>query len=146
MDGTVESGARSEKVEVALEFCWRRVLGGSGGDEGTMPVDEVGMGVGYNSCSRSKGEGETRRRFGCGGKDGEEWGSKAGNRDGAGRFAPATGGTGSLSLLGGELIAAGGGSVRPGAGAGSGTLSELRVGGIDGFMFIWSGASSINGR
>ena len=147
MEGTVESGARSEKVEVALEFLEGRVLGGAG-DEGTTPVEDVGTGVGYISCPWSKEEGETRRRFGARGRDGEdERGSKAGNSEGAGRFAPATGAIGSPLLVEEELIVSGTGPIGPGSGLGSRAVSRSRVEGLEGFMFIkWYWNQSINSR
>lgn len=46
MDGTVDNGARSETVDCVRWRRGRRVDNGRGGDEGNMPVEEVGTGVG----------------------------------------------------------------------------------------------------
>jgi len=96
----VESGVRSEKVESVLERPRRRVQGNCGGDEEITPVEDVGIGVGY-LCFSLYFEGETRAtRFAGRGRDGEEEnGSNAGSNDGAGRFTPATAGTGSVGFL-----------------------------------------------
>lgn len=53
IEGTAERGARSEYVERVLVSPERRVLGNWGGDDGMMPVDDVGMGVGYLLLSLS---------------------------------------------------------------------------------------------
>lgn len=53
IDGTAERGARSEKVERVLASPERRVVGNWGGDDGMMPVEDVGMGVGYLLFSMS---------------------------------------------------------------------------------------------
>lgn len=47
MDGTAARGARSEKAESVLARPWRRVLGSGRGGDDAIPVDDVGMGVGY---------------------------------------------------------------------------------------------------
>lgn len=96
--GTVESGARSEKVESVLETAGRRVEVCTGGDEEGIAVDEVGSsGVGYFCCRLSHLEGEScAMRLAGRGRVGEEKGSKAGSNEGAGRLTPATGGTDDL--------------------------------------------------
>lgn len=83
------------------------MLGSWGGDDGTMSVEDVGMGVGYFRFSGSSWEGDTRaRRLAGRGRHGEdENGSNAGSNEGAGRFTPATGDTGNRILLGEELMA-----------------------------------------
>lgn len=100
MEGTVESGVRSENVESVLESPRRRVRGNCGGDEEITPVEDVGIGVGY-SCFSLYFDGETRAtRFAGRGSDGEEEnGSNAGSNDGAGRLTPATGETTSAGFL-----------------------------------------------
>lgn len=55
-----------------------------------MPVEDVGIGVGYFSLSRPYFEGDARARFAGRGKQGEENGSNAGSSDGAGRLTPET--------------------------------------------------------
>lgn len=99
--GTAERGVRSEHTDCA--WCSVGLPWTLGGDEDRMPVAEVGTGVGYLCCaSRWEGE-ETACRFVDRGRPGEEdRGSKAGSRDGAGRLAPATGGSVGriLTLLG----------------------------------------------
>ena len=76
----------------------------TGGDEEGIAVDEVGSsGVGYFCCRLSHLEGEScAMRLAGRGKVGEEKGSKAGSKEGAGRLTPATGGTEDLWLLGEE--------------------------------------------
>lgn len=65
------------------------------------PVEDVGIGVGYFCFSLFNLDGDTRAKRLLGrGKDGEDGnGSNAGSNEGAGRFTPATGGTGSGRLL-----------------------------------------------
>lgn len=46
MEGTVDNGARSEKVESVRERTGRRVYGTFGGEEEGMIVEDVGTGVG----------------------------------------------------------------------------------------------------
>lgn len=60
IDGNAERGARSEKVESVLARPGRRVGGSGGGEEGMMPVEDVGMGVGYFCFPPSCSEVETR--------------------------------------------------------------------------------------
>lgn len=60
MVGTVESGARSENVEMVLGRLGRRVEVCTGGDEEGMTVDDVrSSGVGYFCCRSSHLEGES---------------------------------------------------------------------------------------
>ena len=47
IDGTATRGARSEKADKALARAGRRVHGAGGGGDEPIPVDDVGMGVGY---------------------------------------------------------------------------------------------------
>ena len=47
IEGTVESGARSETVETVRARPGRHVLEIGGGDDESMPVEDVGTGVGY---------------------------------------------------------------------------------------------------
>lgn len=47
IEGTVESGARSESVETVRTKLGQPVLGIGGGDDESMPVEDVGTGVGY---------------------------------------------------------------------------------------------------
>lgn len=47
IEGTAESGARSESVETVLTRPRRDVLGFRGGDDESIPVEDVGTGVGY---------------------------------------------------------------------------------------------------
>lgn len=47
MDGNAARGARSEKPDSVLARPGRRVLGSGAGGDDIMPVDDVGMGVGY---------------------------------------------------------------------------------------------------
>ena len=53
IEGTAESGARSESVETVLTRPGRHVLGMCGGDDESMPVEDVGTGVGYFRVSFS---------------------------------------------------------------------------------------------
>jgi hypothetical protein len=46
IDGTVDNGARSEKVDSVRERTGRRVYGTFGGEEEGIIVEEVGTGVG----------------------------------------------------------------------------------------------------
>jgi hypothetical protein len=79
-----------------------------GGEEESIPVVDVGIGVGYLLYRASLCEGEDRACLLNGrGRPGElESGSNAGSSDGAGRFTPATRGKleEALSLLGEESI------------------------------------------
>lgn len=102
MVGTVESGARSENVEMVLERLGRRVEVCTGGDEEGITVDDVSRsGVGYFCCRISHLEGESwAMRLAGRGRVGEAKGSKAGSNEGAGRLTPATAGTEDLWLLG----------------------------------------------
>lgn len=69
----------------------RRVLRSCGGEDERMPVDEVGMGVGYFCCLRFHLGGDSRAiRLVGRGKVGEGKGSKAGSSEGAERLTPAT--------------------------------------------------------
>ena len=56
-----------------------------------MPVEEVGIGVGYFRCllAHRGGDSQAMRLVGRG-NVGEGKGSKAGRREGAGRLTPAT--------------------------------------------------------
>jgi hypothetical protein len=104
IEGTVESGARSETEDKVR--CKRGLLSWyGGGEEERIPVVDVGIGVGYFRYAASCwGGGETACLFEGRGKPGEEeYGSKAGSRDGAGRFTPAVAGNeGCISVLLGE--------------------------------------------
>lgn len=84
-DGTADRGARSEMVDkvrtgAGREDCRR------GGEEESIPVLEVGIGVGY---LRKALLGPSRAcRFKGLGRPGEEEGSKGGSNAGAGRLTP----------------------------------------------------------
>jgi hypothetical protein len=81
----------------------RRGLPSPGGEEDGIAVEEVGTGVGYVTTS----DMASRDRFRTRGSAGEdEKGSKAGRRDAAVLFTPATGGTGVIFRLGeGAMLA-----------------------------------------
>ena len=70
IDGTEERGVRSENAESVLANPARRVLGSWGGDDGIMPVEDVGIGVGYLDFLPS--DGDVRDRFVGRGKEGED--------------------------------------------------------------------------
>ncbi len=100
MEGTAESGARSETED------WVRCRPGlssgmRGGEEDRIPVVEVGTGVGYFSYAASRREGENSACLfeGLGRPGEEEKGSKAGSSDGAGRLTPAAAGNDGDKLL-----------------------------------------------
>ena len=104
IEGTVASGARSENAESVRCKPGRRVLGSRGGEDVGIRVEEVGTGVGYErSLKDLEGDAWARRLVGRG-NCGDEEGSKAGSREGAGRFTPATGETGRGTWLGEEPI------------------------------------------
>ena len=91
-DCTAESGARSDK----MDWVRRRPALGTmcGGEEERIPVVDVGIGEGYFRYASSWCEGECLAcrlagRGSAGEEEDEEEGSKAGSRDGAGRFTPA---------------------------------------------------------
>lgn len=96
IEGTVDRGARSERVEAVRWKAARRMFPGCGGDEGTKVDEDVGTGVG-SICFPwicLKGDAACVGRFkGRGRTGGEDSGSKAGSKDGAGagRFSPMIG-------------------------------------------------------
>lgn len=86
IDGSADSGVRSERADWLLARRGLRAETWRGGDEKT-PRDEDGTGVGYLFSCSSEGTRDLRR-FEHGG---EENGSNAGSRGpGADRFTPAT--------------------------------------------------------
>lgn len=104
IDGTVASGARSEKAESVRCKPGQRVPGSRGGEDEGMRVEEVGTGVGYErSLNAFDGDAWAKRLIDRG-NCGDDEGSKAGSREGAGRFTPATGETGRGTWLGEERI------------------------------------------
>jgi len=108
MDGTAERGARSETVDCVRCVPGRRDDSSCGGEEGMIPVEDVGTGVGYFWLAAVCSIGETRAwRFTGRGRPGEEEnGSNAGSNEGAGagRFTPATGDTRTFARLGVDSI------------------------------------------
>lgn len=94
--GTLERGTRSDSVETTLCRPGRVEVGCRGGDEESMPVEEVGIaGVGYLPfLSAALIEEAVATRFAGRGRKDEDGSdcSKGGSREGAGRFVPAIGG------------------------------------------------------
>jgi hypothetical protein len=72
--GRSESGARSESVD---RVRWR--AGRRGGEDGRMPVEDVGTGVGYDTCSSSMA---LNLRLLGSPRGEDEKGSKAGSNEG----------------------------------------------------------------
>jgi len=93
--GTADNGARSERTDCVRARPGRERDCILGGLDDNIPVVEVGTGVGYFCCGDEVWKSVCRFR-GLGKPGEEEKGSKAGRREGAGRFVPAIGSKGEI--------------------------------------------------